>query len=284
MKFIVAFLFLIPFSLSSQAYVDSVYEFEVGDEFHYKLENTYNTLLYYRYTRNKIISKNITSSKIYYIIQSDGYIDYIGGVNTFFNSTFVDSFPVLDTIKDTIPPCLDSTHPYFDSVTSQFGNVNCYLIDTIYFDSSYNSLVYKISYNAIEHISFKIYAKGIGKVFDKDRTWTPIIETINELVYYKDSSTGFTWGTPVIFNVGLKEFKQLNFTVYPNPTTNFIQLNGLENSTNNFQLINSIGKAILTGKIESNQIDCSTLPSGIYFLKIINKTGSSGIKRIVISR
>ncbi len=60
MRILIFILFLIPSYLSSQAYVDSVFEFDVGDEFHYKLEREVGSSKRYGYTRNKIITKTIT--------------------------------------------------------------------------------------------------------------------------------------------------------------------------------------------------------------------------------
>lgn len=282
MRILIFILFLIPSYLSSQAYLDSVFEFDVGDEFHYQLEREVGSSKRYGYTRNKIITKTITLSKVHYSTSSVGYFDF-GGTPQFFNKTIIDSFPLQDTTFDTIPPCLDSTHPYFDRGNSIFGRVICNLLDTIYFDSNFNCLVYSLSYGAHDHVWSKIFAKKIGKIYDSDRSWTPLIGETESLVYYKDSSTGYTWGTPLTFNVGLNKLKKLDFSTFPNPTAKTINIQGVEGALE-YSLINTIGQNILSGNLINKQIDCSILKNGIYLLRLVDENQNVGIKRIFISR
>jgi len=70
-----------------------------------------------------------------------------------------------------------------------------------------------------------------------------------------------------------------NINVYPNPTTNLIKIRSSA-IINKIELYDLIGKQVLLTK-QTNQIDVSHLPSGIYLLKasIKNKTL---IKKIII--
>ena len=67
---------------------------------------------------------------------------------------------------------------------------------------------------------------------------------------------------------------QLDFTVYPNPTINFLTLNvgNAELSTLNFQLYDLSGKLIESRKILSSTetISMENLPSALYFLRVTN--------------
>ncbi|MHA8109439.1 T9SS type A sorting domain-containing protein [Aquirufa sp. A-Brett2-W8] len=67
---------------------------------------------------------------------------------------------------------------------------------------------------------------------------------------------------------------QLDFTVYPNPTNNFLTLNvgNAELSTLNFQLYDLRGILIESRKILRNTetISMENLPSALYFLRVTN--------------
>lgn len=69
---------------------------------------------------------------------------------------------------------------------------------------------------------------------------------------------------------------QLYFTVYPNPTINFLTLNlGNDDlSTLSFQLYDLSGKLIESRKIVSNTetIRMENLPSALYFLRVTNNS------------
>ena len=72
-------------------------------------------------------------------------------------------------------------------------------------------------------------------------------------------------------NVGLNEFENENFNIYPNPTTNFVVLNVNESLLNNhYFLIDQNGKIIKSGVIETEQslLDLNDLVNGIYVLSI----------------
>jgi len=77
----------------------------------------------------------------------------------------------------------------------------------------------------------------------------------------------------------------IDFSVYPNPANGFIKVNysGILTSCQ-YQLLNSLGQVLLSGKIEQNNIDVSSIHVGIYFLTITNEDGDSGVKRVVVSR
>ena len=68
--------------------------------------------------------------------------------------------------------------------------------------------------------------------------------------------------------------KQLNFKIFPNPTTDLLTIDFQDfniNQSVKIHIINSIGQIQKTVFIDENlsQIDVSNLPKGIYFLKII---------------
>ena len=58
--------------------------------------------------------------------------------------------------------------------------------------------------------------------------------------------------------------------LYPNPTSHFIQISGL-NKTENYKIYNSLGQEVLVGAINSNyRIETLQLINGLYFLEFDN--------------
>ena len=74
----------------------------------------------------------------------------------------------------------------------------------------------------------------------------------------------------------IEALKHLN--VYPNPFTSSIKIEGIvENEY--FELLNSTGQIIWTGKQINNQ-DFSSLTDGLYFLRIYNGNSTQTTKLI----
>lgn len=64
-----------------------------------------------------------------------------------------------------------------------------------------------------------------------------------------------------------------DFSVYPNPFSDHIQLNGIDVSAT-FVLTNIYGQVVRCGTIENQRInDLNSLPSGTYLLRITNENG-----------
>jgi len=62
-----------------------------------------------------------------------------------------------------------------------------------------------------------------------------------------------------------------NITIFPNPSSNFIQISGLT-KTEKYILYNTIGTTINSGSISKNEkIDIKNLTNGLYFLKFENR-------------
>jgi len=74
-----------------------------------------------------------------------------------------------------------------------------------------------------------------------------------------------------IINKEETKFKDCSFKVYPNPSENYVQLDGL-NGTHTIQILDSKGQIhqTLKGLGTQQRIDISGLPSGMLLLKILN--------------
>jgi len=79
--------------------------------------------------------------------------------------------------------------------------------------------------------------------------------------------------------LGIPEDKLAEFSVYPNPTTNFITIRS-ENNITKVEICNQLGQIIFS-KSHENEIDISSLQNGIYFVKITDGYGYLGNKKIL---
>ena len=63
-----------------------------------------------------------------------------------------------------------------------------------------------------------------------------------------------------------------SFTVYPNPTNSSLTINTSVNYTS-IQIVNTLGQVVFT-KEKSTVLNVSSLPSGIYFIQLVDNKGS----------
>ncbi len=96
-----------------------------------------------------------------------------------------------------------------------------------------------------------------------------ILETADN---YATPNENFGYGIPDFSQntlLGIDEFKQQKITIFPNPTSNFININYLIHPTN-YILTDLSGKIILKG-VTSRKIMLKNINTGIYLLQIKNK-------------
>src|SRR5690554_6918570 len=58
-----------------------------------------------------------------------------------------------------------------------------------------------------------------------------------------------------------------NLSIYPNPTTHFIQVENMDNSR--YIILNNAGQKVKEGVIESNKVSVAELNTGMYFINIL---------------
>jgi hypothetical protein len=81
----------------------------------------------------------------------------------------------------------------------------------------------------------------------------------------------------VVNNVGINEVSQSNlFTVYPNPTNSTLTIN-TKAIYSSIQIVNTLGQLVFT-KEKSTLLNVSSLPSGIYFIQLVDNKGSVIVK------
>lgn len=83
-------------------------------------------------------------------------------------------------------------------------------------------------------------------------------------------------------NLNTVSFDNTNVSVYPNPTKDFLTIDGIENMyVNQFSVVDMIGKKVLSStQLISDKIDVSSITPGIYFLLLNTDNSQKQIKFI----
>ena len=68
----------------------------------------------------------------------------------------------------------------------------------------------------------------------------------------------------------IKIYNNVEFEIFPNPSSNIIYVNNLDKNSSNFQIFSSIGKLVMNGAINNTSLtlDISDLKPQLYILKI----------------
>ncbi len=125
----------------------------------------------------------------------------------------------------------------------------------------------------------------------KDWLKVEINEEVDSIVFVYESSDMGAWGvnTPQYFcldnfsrpNASLSNSNTLIAEIFPNPASDFIQINGVENTY--LELINMNGQKVLNTYIQhsSFQLNTSYLKAGIYILNLKKNSLSKQVKIII---
>jgi hypothetical protein len=271
---------------------DSIYKFDVGDEFH---------VFYSRYTHdmfNVNSLKTDTSKTVYEILQriqpNPDSLCYLTK-RISFHSTFKNTIYNHEFISDTIylgykrllhldtEPALFVKSPENANVIAYdtngllklnhirgplYGNDSCisYMIDA-------QGAIEKRYYNGLGGPYFDNYFEENGYTnFER-----------NQLVFYRKGNK--TFGIPIPKTVGLTELtKQPLATIFPNPAKQFITIKLTKhNQATVVCLYDKLGKTILTQHTTEPQITLSidTLPKGIYFYTVTQHADVSSGKIVI---
>jgi hypothetical protein len=103
-------------------------------------------------------------------------------------------------------------------------------------------------------------------------------------VIWQDDASGtvkYRSGTYTTINTGINQFSKSDFSIYPNPVNEKININTTDNKIFSLTIFNSLGENIYSTKATSNlQIETSSFSSGLYFIQI-NSSNSSITQKFI---
>lgn len=233
-----------------------VYNYEIGDEFHYHLSRPW---MFNDYYIHRVLNKYTTSSHLYYEM---GNIDKSNGNNIL--STFLDSIP-LAVLQN---PIVDTNSAWL------FADTICTSTDSIIINNNYNGLPYQyfnFTLNVPDNYEppfwSEHYGKGIGRTRYYYVTMGGYLSI--DLVYFKKDTV--VWGNDVYITAISELEQQQNWKIFPNPFTNHVSItiDNIAGENLNFLLYNNIGQLVWETKIITSQtVHTVALPtilaSGVY--------------------
>ncbi len=165
-----------------------------------------------------------------------------------------------------VPVNINTVH---DAVSNQFGT----------FPGENQSFIFSnpltSDTTAIEYDAFTINTEVRYEGLQVDSVYHMIIAIADAFDGIYDSGLFIEACETCVPTLGMKDLEN-EFVLSPNPA--FDLLNVQINGQHDYKIINGLGQEVLTGKLDgSTNIDCSSLPSGLYLFQL----NSGEIKRFV---
>jgi len=237
--------------------VREIYDFQVGDEFHYDQ--------YYQPTgyRNIILDRKLSNKgdSLTYLIHRDHY-EYYSGKYTFTHDTQTVVFTNLDAFIDDVSLLKykkDSCHPFNDSF--------------------FKSIKYDVPVYGYEHKERCVFeGKRIEEEFGLGIGFTKFAihdaqgpyRWQEDLKYYKKGTV--KKGLPTPFSLDLKKigWPYQTINVFPNPVHNKLELSKVFGSDSRITVTDCLGKSSFTDFPYSTGLNVSDLPAGLYYFTLLN--------------
>ena len=177
--------------------------------------------------------------------------------------------------------CTDASGNVF--ITGSFYSDNLYIGTTWLFKSEWDRYndIFIVKYDTSGNVLWAKSAGGTGYDFCRGVS-TDVSGNVFITGYF--GSPNINFGTTTLTNAGgmdifiaklggitgINDIKNSNIKIYPNPTNNIFNIEGLtKNENNTIQIFDVQGKLVITKTInEKGTIDLSELNKGIYVIKI----------------
>ncbi|NQY30951.1 MAG: T9SS type A sorting domain-containing protein [Flavobacteriaceae bacterium] len=122
-------------------------------------------------------------------------------------------------------------------------------------------------------IAYKIKPKSnvvVGDVFSN---------TANIFFDFNEAIVTNTATTEIVNALGVEDYKLSNYSVYPNPTSGVLVINS-KIAIAQIEVYNYLGQVVMENT-KQDTIDISNLDTGLYFIKIKDINGDSGIEKVL---
>ena len=271
-----------------------IFNFNVGDVFHYTGFYEENGWMQVNWKSiQTVLQKKVYGNydTIFYTIQSctrNNYSTYSSFSTDTITETYVNGMynysPEPPGLPDEFIPHYSGSDPYGAGGYATLFSAN---------DGSFNGRLTKIScpnyysrvtgcwnYGLFEAFGAVQYTRGLGITFSVSGEIDPDgpTATQSELVYYKQGPE--SWGTPVGTDcsslAGIDDSNKTGdsfLQLFPNPASHMIMIYSPANGL--LGIFNLSGQQVLQQNITvpATTLDISTLPSGVYIVRLVGKEG-----------
>lgn len=195
--------------------------------------------------------------------------------------------------SNNFPP-LNSINLIFDQPNSMIraGGTNCNELfgEGLYIENNFSDFSltnWNITLSFCPEISY--YEDIYFSFFTENGFTNQFTYSITELNNVRTLTVNSMFNKQAIYSSEMlsnKEYKTIDFSIYPNPASEFInvKLNNQSNENAQIRIYNNLGKLCKTKNIKSNQekIDIQNLTRGIYLIKLETSNGTITKKIIKI--
>jgi len=235
--------------------VREIYNFDVGDVFHYK-DSYYGIMSYSKsYERHRITKK-------YYSNDLDTVFHEIIN-STYSESYFASSGYTIKTDSSTERvkyTNLDSS--IFSQLVYEFTEENCKIDTYSLLNCGRVSLSFNCTGGAADWATTEIYGVGIGRM-SRGRSIAHCSNSTPTLIYYNKQSD--SCGNKITVSLNDDKFKSPEFKIYPNPVDVWLSIESSQ-KIDFIQVLNLQGQELL--RSQSTRIQMDHLSSGLYILRI----------------
>ncbi len=278
MKSTLNLIFLLILSVSLEAQditIGQVFNYEIGDEFHYRAANRPPNATRF-VVKNKYLSQQ--SDTIFYLVKYDAYSSEVVMSPTPHLEYSIGSW--MDTLSYT---SLDSSITTLLNLTEVD---NCDQVEDSIIESPPYCQRKVYQYSACFQCCFEgrqyeaIYGEGIGQAYGYHSFPAENYSTDSRLFYYKKGSK--SCGTPDKSNYTVVQEKYLqHILISPNPAHDFINVAGFTGDMS-VTLRNMVGEVIQQEVLKSEgRVSLTAIPSGIYLLELKVKDQSKVLKVLI---
>ena len=295
-------LFLISQSGFSQLMRSEVYDFTIGDYFglENKASDQSGGMLTVRYQMIHILTKqlSVTTDSVTYSAQRQSYIPALpnGSGGSTPSSYSIDTFTFMHSDLNTSfsPEIWDDvfgnsvTHLWDSDTNECYHSLDTLIPSPWCFNNSGQANHFGMHIDnpdsciSIEpYISdYYAYSHAGGPYGGKECPGDPTVQSLLVELFYVVHN-GVECGQFPSFFLGIAEEDQLILTVFPNPARDEITVGGIS-VIQDFKILSSDGKNVSREvDLKENQLDVSSLDSGVYFLQLSDESGKTGLVRFV---
>lgn len=257
---LLSFLFFIS-SISAQTVSkrSEIYDYQVGDIFHYELTA-------YEFSSGSHVFTNIEIMGKYYSVLQDTLF-YIRSFAQHENHSWAPDWAFSKRTDTTFVVQLDSL-------------INSGNIDTVFTDTVFNGRkVNRFSSSGTYSNTLQIFVEGCGLTYSHYEQISPDTDREYRLIYYKKGSE--VWGIPIPLSVRQAQNTLSLLKIFPNPSMGVINIEAPKELIEFEIRVFDISGDLIFNVKNKRKIDLSKETNGVYYIQLITNE-SSVVRKVVL--
>ena len=263
--------------------IGEIFDFNIGDEFHHQVyPQPWYMAIDGRKERFRIVEKYYSPNNdtVFYVRHQFGYTHWIYPSSSWGFASYNDT--VSYTHFDSIVGIMNTPWPYFFPDSVSWGMPYDIYFNGDLFDPNWNVNSYQTQFGIGMDLFGGELGVGIGTVNQGWGPEDPQVEAYGYyMTYYRKGDLSF--GTPDTLDstdIGVHELyppTSTQITLYPNPTSEFINFDWKENSYFDIRIFSFDGRVVVDRKriYRGQQVNITELSNGHYIMELVGVNGTS---------